>query len=73
MTVLITADLAVALCQRTLYRLGMDRRGALSQEGMAAYGRHPPTYSAADSVPLPPASNVANGKKHMLLLLNRLF
>lgn len=72
-TVSINADLVAALCQHTLYTSDMDRRGALSPEGMAACGRYPPTYSAVSSKPLPPASNVANGRTRTLLLLNRLF
>lgn len=72
-TISINTDLVAALCQHTLYMSDMDRRGALFQEGTAAYGRYPPTYSAAGSALLPPASNVANGRKRMLLLLNRLF
>ena len=70
--VTVNADLVAALCQHTLYMLDMDRRGALFQGGMAAYGRYPPTYSAVGSTLLPPASNVPNGRKRMLLLPSRL-
>lgn len=69
----VSNHLEVTPCPHILYMLDMDRRGALSQEGTAAYGKYPPMYSAEGSVPLLLASSVSNGRMHMLLLLNHLF